>query len=158
MPSAPATGPVASQAMMRPMPERLTIVLPPAPSVNALSCPRRGGGIGYTALASKWKKNARTMCIVQAYQQGWEPLDTWTRVVFKAYWPDRRTHDCSNLHKAVLDVLTTVAYSDDRWALTHDDVPEVDTKNPRLELTIFLEVGYEHLTATSQRASRVPRR
>ena len=123
----------------------LHIVLPPAPSVNALYVPRRGGGIGYTAVARKWKKSARSMCIVQAYKQGWEPLDTWCRVVFKPYWPDRRTHDCSNLHKAVLDVLSTVAYSDDRWALAHDDVPEVDIENPRLELSITLEPGCERV-------------
>ncbi len=121
------------------MPERLTLTLPPAPSVNALYTPRRRGGIGYTALASKWKKVARTMCIVQAYQQGWEPLDTWTRVVFRPFFPDRMVRDVTNLHKVVCDVLTTVAYTDDRWALSHDEIPEIDQVHPRLEIEVYLE-------------------
>lgn len=130
---------------MAPTTERLILLLPPAPSVNNLYTTRRGGGIGYTAMARRWKKLARQVCIVQAYQQGWEPLDTWTRVVFHAFWPDRMTRDISNLHKCVLDVLSTVAYSDDRWALTYDGIPQVDRVNPRLELRIYLEPGYERV-------------
>ena len=121
------------------MPERLTLTLPPAPSVNALYTPRRRGGIGYTALASTWTKMARTMCIGQASQQGWEPLDTWTRVVFRPFFPDRMVRDVTNLHKVVCDVLTTVAYNDDRWALTHDEIPEIDRLKPRLEIEVYLE-------------------
>lgn len=130
---------------MAPTPEFLTIVLPPAPSVNKLYTPRRGGGIGYTAVASKWKRLAHTICIVQAYEQGWQPLDTWTRVVFRPFWPDRMTRDVTNLHKVVCDVLSTVAYTDDRWALAHDDVPHVDRGNPRLELVVYLEPGCERV-------------
>lgn len=127
------------------MPDSLHIVLPPAPSVNALYVPRRGGGIGYTKVARQWKKTARAMCAVQAYQQHWEPLDCYCRVVFKAYWPDAMTRDCSNLHKVVLDVLTTVAYRDDVLALAHDEIPAIDRENPRLELTITAEPGCERV-------------
>lgn len=133
------------------MPERLTLVLPPAPSVNSLYTPRHGGGIGYTAVARKWKRLARTVCIVQAYQQGWEPLDTWCRVVFRPFWPDRMTRDVTNLHKVVCDVLSTVAYTDDRWALAHDDVPQMDRGNPRLELVVYLEPGCERRVETTKR-------
>jgi len=127
------------------MPDELHIVLPPAPSVNALYVPRRGGGIGYTKVARQWKKTARAMCAVQAYQQGWEPLDCYCRVSFRPYWPDRLLRDVSNLHKVVLDVLTTVVYRDDSLALAHDDVPRLDRQNPRLELTVTVEPGCQRV-------------
>ena len=133
------------------MADALHIVLPPAPSVNALYVPRRGGGIGYTKVARQWKKVARTMCAIQAYQQGWEPLDCYCRVVFNPYWPDCLLRDVSNLHKVVLDVLSTVAYRDDSLALAHDDIPHVDRGNPRLELTITVEPGCERVVWNPKR-------
>lgn len=135
-------------------PEALHIVLPPAPSVNALYVPRRGGGIGYTVVARKWKKLARSMCSIQAYQQHWEPLDCYCRVVFQPYWPDHLTRDCSNLHKVVLDALTTVAYRDDCLALAHDDIPCLDPQNPRLELWVTVERGCERRVWEPKRGRR----
>lgn len=135
-------------------PDSLHIVLPPAPSVNAIYTPRRGGGIGYTKVARQWKKLARAACAIQAYQQGWEPLDTWVRVVFKAYWPDNMRRDPTNVHKVVCDALTTVAYTDDKFALAHDEIPALDAANPRIEITCFLEPGCALKVAPSQGRTR----
>lgn len=118
-------------------PERLYICLPAAPSVNTIYTVRPDGVITYTRWARKWKTAARAICRVQAYEQGWKPLEEYCRVVFVPWFPDGRVRDVTNLHKIVCDALTTVVYTDDRYALAHDRRPELDTARPRLELVAY---------------------
>ena len=63
-------------------------------------------------------------------------VEVWT------YWPDRRTRDCHNGSKLMMDALEGIVYKDDKRALVRYMDYEVDKENPRVELKIYLKEAH----------------
>ena len=86
-----------------------------------------------------WKEEAAWKIKTQL-PRGFRPLNPTfeQQLVYrvKVYLPNKRT-DAANYDKGVRDVLTNVGvWSDDKWALPTFDWVEIDSKNPRIEVTI----------------------
>lgn len=52
------------------------------------------------------------------------------------YWPDRRRRDQDNPQKLLLDAMTGILWSDDRWALPRVIDYAVDREKPRVEIEL----------------------
>lgn len=121
----------------------LRLTLPVVPSVNHcyrnVSIHRRI----LTKAGASWQQQAQAIATNEARKQHWQySVNEKLVMELKAYWPDRRRRDMSNMHKLLPDTLEKVLYDDDKWLLIRDIDFEVDRQNPRVEIVLYrLEEG-----------------
>lgn len=118
--------------------QELTVILPPAISVNHLYLFKRGKrfmskkGMEYMQKASMLVEQAVNIQNYQLEEEG-----VWLVCELTFYFPDKRRRDCHNTHKVVLDALEHIAFKEDRWVLVRDMYVGLDKKNPRIEVKIY---------------------
>ena len=124
--------------------QKVELVLPIPPSVNAcyVNCRTFGRrGRMLTEVAKNWKLQAGYTAKAVAMASGWKFTPAGEKIVLEiyAYWPDRRKHDMNNLHKLLCDALEGVLYENDSAVLCRDMDYGVDTKYPRIQVTVLLK-------------------
>lgn len=124
--------------------QKVELVLPIPPSVNAcyVNCRTFGRrGRMLTEVAKNWKLQAGYTAKAAAMTAGWNFTPAGEKIVLEiyAYWPDRRKHDMNNLHKLLCDALEGVLYENDSAVLCRDMDYGVDTKYPRIQVTVLLK-------------------
>lgn len=124
--------------------QKVELVLPIPPSVNAcyVNCRTFGRrGRMLTEVAKNWKLQAGYTAKAVAMTSGWKFTPAGEKIVLEiyAYWPDRRKHDMNNLHKLLCDALEGVLYENDSAVLCRDMDYGVDTKYPRIQVTVLLK-------------------
>ena len=85
-----------------------------------------------TALARDWDSQAKWL--LKAALPQWNIVSQKVIVEVWVYWGSRRRQDCDNLLKALLDALTGIVYTDDKWAVPRVMDWDIDDKNPRVEV------------------------
>jgi len=119
----------------------LTFTLPIPPSSNhAYRRFTTKSGRRMNVLTNKartWQEQAHHIARNAAHKCGWTcPQGDWVTVRITVHWPDKRRRDVSNLHKLLADSLEGIAYDDDRWCLFHDQKPDIDRADPRVDVEV----------------------
>ena len=105
-----------------------SLTLPVPPSDNNLAVPITRAGRA-TLVMSK-KARAYKMAVAPLYKDKYTPpKDGWLVVLYKAYF-DHKARDANNIVKVLLDVLFTQDNRVLAWALP----PEIDKRDPRVEI------------------------
>ncbi len=118
--------------------DKLTIVLPPVPSVNAMYMNTKYGKRIRTKKAREWFSQAEYIIRNAMEIQGWTTT-VKTKVVVEVmiYWPDNRKRDADNIGKSLNDALEHAGvFDNDRWALPRYIDFAVDKENPRVVCVI----------------------
>lgn len=116
------------------MADKLTVVLPPVPSVNSLYFTTKYGQRIRTAKAKEWFSQAEYIIRNAMEVQGWDTTeDTKVVIDIMTYWKDKRKRDVDNQGKAIFDALEHAGvFDNDRWALPRYIDFAVDKENPRV--------------------------
>lgn len=131
-------------------PERtLSLALGVPPSVNTMYHNTRRGGRVLTKTARKYIRDSKALINLAIEEQGWNMQGkyVWFHVDMVFYFPDRRVRDASNCLKILLDVMEGNVYENDYTVLPRVQSVELDTENPRVEVTVKPQTSSERKSA-----------
>ena len=116
----------------------LRLVIPPAPSVNAMYFTTKFGKRVRTKKAKEWFAEAEAITQEAIKAQGWKKTTRQKVVVdVLTVWGDNRRRDTNNLSKSLADMLEHAGvYDDDMYALIRFIDFGVDKDNPRVEIVV----------------------
>lgn len=103
-----------------------------------------------TPEAQKWIEDAHLVAKTACKAAGWQPVEQKVVVRIWIRWPNARRHDPDNTFKLLLDSLSNVVYTDDKWALPRVMDWTVDRTNPGIHVEI--ELADEHNTKEEKSA------
>lgn len=117
---------------------KLKIVVPIAPSVNHMYMNVKGGGKRLTKKAEDYMRTARAIINECAEEQRWDKLKKgiWSYADVVIFMPDKRIRDSHNMIKIIMDVMESVVFENDYYALPRIQSVEYDKENPRVEIRI----------------------
>ena len=117
----------------------LHLIIPPAPSVNAMYFTTKFGKRVRTKKAKEWFAQAEAITRQAIKEQGWVKTEGQKVIVeVLTMWQDNRRRDTNNLSKSLADMLEHAGvYDDDTYALVRFIDYGVDKSNPRVEMTIY---------------------
>lgn len=92
-----------------------------------------------TDTAVRWKNDAQIIAKAAARKQGW-CISRGQKLVMAiwVFWPDARKRDTHNCHKLLGDAFNGLLYEDDSTVLIRDMDYQIDRKQPRVEVELFL--------------------
>lgn len=89
-----------------------------------------------------WMDDAATLAIDWKNRNRWRaPKEEKVICRLWYFWPDGRRRDTHNIPKVLLDALTGILWSDDRWVLVQEQDWQIDRRDPRVELEVFRQTG-----------------
>lgn len=119
---------------------KIILILPLPPSVNVRkTLNRRFGTLIDSTVYRKYMKEARDDVFTQAKMNKWEmikPTFEQQLVVWITVFFQKKNRDATNCLKPILDVMSKIIYTDDKWILARFKNTEIDAKNPHVEVEI----------------------
>lgn len=123
-------------ATIRTKENHLRLVVPGLPpSINHLYFTTEDGKRIMSHEAKLYQEDCKIAALA-AKSHGWRWHGSWLRVRIKLYFPDKRRRDTHNHPKVLLDGIADGLGVDDRWMLISEEIPSLDRKDPRVEVTI----------------------